>query len=641
MKRIFKWTAAVIAGVLVLALAVAVAVAWLFDADGYKPKIQARVQKEIGRALSIEGELSLSFFPGVGLDVGRTVLGNPPGFNGGDFAEFESMSVQVKLLPLLRGNVEVDRLIIDGLSVHLLRSAAGQPNYDDLIERGKTPGGTPPAALALGGLTLKDASISYDDRQTGKTLRMTDLQLHAGAFSAPGPVPIAAGFTFENSVFDAEGRVSINTELLIDPPSQSIGARPFAMNVGLRGSGVPAGQLDLEATAGARYDLGTRSLSLSDVEIASKIPGVGAAPVHLSVPNAVVDLAAQNASLKSFNVTALGLVIGGDLVASALGAEPSVTGHLRLEHFSPRDLMARLGRPLPDDDGARFPNDAHLQADVSSDRHGVSLEGIDAAVDGVQIKGRIALGFASELPLSVTLSINLPEKIPGEPAHIALRGTGRVSPASSIYQADNFELTLGPLIARGAITLNAKTEDLSYTAALDLPEFDARALLEHLGQKVPETRDPRALTRVRAEAAIHGNAERMVLDPLTLGLDDTRVEGTLSVSELFSERRSVNFELEGDALDTGRYLPPGSRDRATAAAAAGSAAALPVDAWQDLTLNGRIRFRALVVGDTTLNNVELVARSKNAPPEPRSESAPSMLQPGEHTASARDTVPAP
>ncbi|MDH3413666.1 MAG: AsmA family protein [Gammaproteobacteria bacterium] len=641
MTRIIKRTAAVVSGVLVLALAVTIAVAWLFDADAYKPQIEARVQKEIGRALSIKGKLSLSLFPGLGLDVGRTVMRNPPEFNGGAFAEFESMSIRVKLLPLLRGNVEVDRLVIDGLSVHLVHSAAGQHNYDDLLARGKTPGGTQPAALALGGLTLKDASLSYEDRQTGKTLRITDLQLRAGAFSAPGLVPIAAGFTFKNSSFDAEGHASIDTELFIDPSSQSIGVRPFAMSVGLRGSGVPNGQLELEVEASARYDLGTRSLSLSDFEIASKTPEVGAAPVHLSIPHAAVDLAAQTAFLQSFTVTALGLKVDGDLAARALGSEPMITGHLRLKNSSLRDLLARLGRPLPDANLASLPDDARLQADVSGDLHGVSLETIDASVGGVQITGRIALGFASELPLSVTLGMDVPAKVPGDSFYMALQGSGRASLATSVYQVDEFALTLGPMTARGAITLNTSADKLSYTAALELPEFDARALLEHLGQPVPETRDPRALTRVRAKAAISGSAERMVVDPLTLGLDDTRLEGTLSVSEMFSANRSVTFELDGDALDTGRYLPPESRGQSTAAASAGSTAALRVDAWRTLPLNGRIRFRALVVGDTTLNNVELVARSKNDPQEPRSESVPQMLQPGEHTASATQTVPAP
>ncbi len=641
MKRIFKWTTAVFAGVVLLALAFALAVAWLFDADAYKPQIEARVQKEIGRTLSIQGKLSLSLFPGLGLDVGRTVLRNPPEFDAGDFTEFERMSVRVKLLPLLRGNVEVDRLVIDGLSVQLVRSAAGQPNYDDLLARGKTPRRTQPAALALGGLTLKDASLSYDDRQTGKTLRITDLQLRAGAFSDPGPVPIAAEFTFTNSEFDAEGRASIDTELLIDPSSQSIGARRFAMRVGLRGSGVPDGQLDLETKAAARYDLGTRSLSLSDLEIALKTSEVGAAPVRLSVPHAAVDLAAQTAFLQSFTVTALGLKLGGDLDARALGSEPMVTGHLRLENFSPRDLLARLGRPLPDANGTSLPDDARLAADLSGDIHGVSLGSIDASLGGVQITGRIALGFASELPLSVTLGMDVPSKGLGDSIHFALQGSGRASPATSIYQAEHFELSVGPMTARGAITLNTRADDLSYTAALELPEFDARALLAQLGRPVPETQDPRALTRVRAKAAISGTAERMLVDPLTVGVDDTRVEGTLSVSEMFSANRSVTFELDGDALDTRRYLPPESRSQATAAAAAGSTTALPLDAWRALPLNGRIRFRALVVGDTTLNNVELVARSKNGSQELRSESAPRILQPGEHTASATRTAPAP
>jgi AsmA protein len=190
--------------------------------------------------------------------------------------------------------------------------------------------------------------------------------------------------------------------------------------------------------------------------------------------------------------------------------------------------------------------------------------------------------------------------------------------------------------ARGKIELNASGEIPTYTASLELPSFDPRALLDHLGQAAPETGDPKALTRLSASAVVTGSGTDLILEPLTLKLDDTQVTGTLSVSDGLSESRAMKFDLRADALDSGRYLPftfPGTEQEAPTLASLGAL-------WS-LDLNGRLRLEALTVGDVIIDDVEVVARSRSGRLELQSGSVSPRLTPGGRIAASASLTQPP
>ena len=623
MKTTLRWLAGIAAGVTVLALAVALAAAWWFDSDVLKTEIEARVEKETGLALSISGDLSLSLFPGVGVELGHTALANAPGFGGESLAEFEALSLRLRLKALLGGTVALDAVVVEGLKVRLVRDASGRHNYDALLAPADGTGDPSPALLAFGGLTLVDAALSYDDRTSGETLRITHLNFRSGPLSVRRPVPVAAQFQYSHPARRLEGDASIEAELSIDETLKSYSLRSVALAAALRGPEASGGGLRLQSQSDLRYDATTRRFSLENLELAAADPRFIDTPIRLRIPRAAVDLKAGTASLERFAVRALELDIHGDLAVSAADADPTVTASIRVEPFNPRQLLARLGRPPAETDGDGWPKEARLESGVSGDTRGVTLDPFALTLDGTRISGRIDLGLSAEWPLAVALRADGPWGVRNDPLALTLRGSGRAGEAASSYRFSDLELGLGSLIARGEIQVRAADGGPNMIASLELPAFDARALLGKLGVPVPDTQDPKALTRLAARAVVTGSDADLVLDPLTLELDDTQVSGSVSVSDALSQSPAVNFTFRADALDTRRYLPftlPGSEQ---GAAAPGFLAGL-----RSLDLNGRLRLGRLVVGDVTLDDVELVARSRNGRLELRSGSLPPMPSAG-------------
>ena len=113
MKKLFKIVGVLVLVVVVLIGAAAVLVPMFFDPNDHKDRIAQAVKDATGRDLNLKGDIGLSVFPWIAIDLGAVELSNPPGFDGPAFAETEGAKVRVKLMPLLKRQVEMgyDRVV--------------------------------------------------------------------------------------------------------------------------------------------------------------------------------------------------------------------------------------------------------------------------------------------------------------------------------------------------------------------------------------------------------------------------------------------------------------------------------------------------------------------------------------------------
>src|SRR6201993_2131121 len=142
--RILKLLAIALAGLLALLAIVLLAVRAFVDPNDYKDRIARAVRNSTGRELALPGEIRLSVFPGIALELGPASLGNPPGFGEEPFAAVKHAALRVRLLPLLRKQVEIGRVEIDGLDLRLGKNAAGRGNW-------QSPAGSRPTPQSSGG----------------------------------------------------------------------------------------------------------------------------------------------------------------------------------------------------------------------------------------------------------------------------------------------------------------------------------------------------------------------------------------------------------------------------------------------------------------------------------------------------------
>jgi AsmA protein len=214
-----------IIGVVAVFMVATIAISLFFDPNDYRDRIAEEARRETGRELLIEGDLELSVFPRFGIDVGRTTLGNAPGFGSEPFMSFEEARLSVELLPLIRGEgLKIGAVVLDSFQLNLAVADDGRNNWQDMVEHADgqqepAPETEPVDAsqqveLSIASIDISNAAVRYDDAQTGETYSLTDFNFATGRIGGGEPIDIQSSFDFEAQPADLVGDFSIETALI-------------------------------------------------------------------------------------------------------------------------------------------------------------------------------------------------------------------------------------------------------------------------------------------------------------------------------------------------------------------------------------------------------------------------------------------
>ena len=163
--------------VVVLLVAAALIVPHIIDVNSYHDQIQAQLEKKLERPVSL-GRMSLSLFP-PSFQVENATIGEDKSFNTGHaFATAEKLAVSVKLLPLLRKEVEINSLELVRPHIELVRNARGEWNFATLGQGGKPdatqPGTKPAGKFELANLQITDGQVAITDSQKHQSRAVYD-----------------------------------------------------------------------------------------------------------------------------------------------------------------------------------------------------------------------------------------------------------------------------------------------------------------------------------------------------------------------------------------------------------------------------------------------------------------------------------
>jgi AsmA protein len=179
-RRLILWLLAGVAGFVLLALLVLAAL-WIFvDADDFRPSLETRASALLGRPVRLTG--TLHWKPGARIVVSSDggEIANAPGFGPAPFARWKKVELGLALRPLLRRQVVVDAIVLDGLDLQLARDAAGANNWSFPALTGQGGGETSGGvSFQVGEVTLNDAAVRYQDAASGADWRVEQLALHA------------------------------------------------------------------------------------------------------------------------------------------------------------------------------------------------------------------------------------------------------------------------------------------------------------------------------------------------------------------------------------------------------------------------------------------------------------------------------
>jgi AsmA protein len=186
--RILKWVSLGLGAIVALAVLAVLVVVWLVDPNSFKSNIEAAVRDATGRELTLVGDIDLGFFPWLAFRTGEGRFGNAAGFGPEPMVSWQSAQLGARLVPLLRGRLVADRVILKGADVRLVRRADGSTNWQDLLREDPADPGTAQSAtteLRIDGITIENSRVSFVDETVPRRMAVSALNLTTDGI-APG-----------------------------------------------------------------------------------------------------------------------------------------------------------------------------------------------------------------------------------------------------------------------------------------------------------------------------------------------------------------------------------------------------------------------------------------------------------------------
>lgn len=293
-----------IVGLLVLVLivlAVVIAVVAFIDPDDYREQIAQRASETLGREVRLDGPMSLSLFPWLALEIEDVQVGNPPGLaDAPPLARIGTALASVRVMPLLRGELETGALTLSGAELTLVTGPAGQTNLEGLLAEPSSTADEPPLDLTginLGAITLEQVVLVQLDLLSGARTTLAIDRMSLDAFVADQPLD----FSLQARLSDASGDLlvidELNGSMRVARDLSNVTVSGLAADYRLPGGdvvGQASGNFDLQLTAEA-------ALRVDDFKAELKAAGHSLSlslgdPLSLVMGEAL-DLALTNASL--------------------------------------------------------------------------------------------------------------------------------------------------------------------------------------------------------------------------------------------------------------------------------------------------------------------------------------------------------
>lgn len=331
---------------IILIIGVLIAIPYFVDANQFKPTIISTTKRITGRDLTINGDISLSLFPDISLQVADVSFSNMPGVTEPTMAKLTSLELDVALFPLLQGGkLNVNKFVLVDPEINLLITKSGTKNWElDLpksIEKTETKATAKSdnsAANALNmvrDVTIKNGTFHFDDQQQGKKISLSNVNTTLELSGADNPLTFD-GKAVWNGVSTTIALNLDNPEALLNNESSDVDfdASNSLFSASYKGS-VSSG----EAASGGKL-----SLNISDVNGLSAWTGgkpVKEGKKHAFELNSNVKLQNKLLQLTDLAMELDSNDINGAITADMTKSIPFIKGQLAAEHIDVGPLMSK------------------------------------------------------------------------------------------------------------------------------------------------------------------------------------------------------------------------------------------------------------------------------------------------------------
>ncbi|UTW09623.1 AsmA family protein [Pseudomonas benzenivorans] len=390
MKALGKILGLFFLGLLLIIVALGFALTHLFDPNDYKDEIRQLARDKANLELTLKGDIGWSLFPWLGLELTDATLASATTPQQ-PFADLRLLGLSVRVLPLLRKEVQMSDIRIEGLNLDLQRDKNGRGNWEDVgrpaaaAEAAPTATGTAgsdgapeapagpaereqPIKLDIDSLIVNNARIDYRDARKGQQFSAESIQLTTGAIREGASIPVKLSAFFGTSQPLLRARSELQGRLRFD-------------------------------RALKRYQLEGARLSGE----ASGEPLDGQTLTYAIQGELLVDLAAQVAEWNGLKLSANQLRALGELKVRDLDKTAKLSGGLSIAPLNLRDFLTGIGQPLPPMSDAKALGEFELVTRLSGTPNSLTLDELQLKLDDSSFSGQLVISDFAKQALRVQL----------------------------------------------------------------------------------------------------------------------------------------------------------------------------------------------------------------------------------------------
>lgn len=184
---------------------------YLVDANRFKTEIVQFVKMHTQRDLVLQGDIKVTLFPSLGLDSGKMSLSERN--SAKEFASINNTRLYIAWLPLLKKQLVLERVEIDGIHANVTRFKDGTTNFDDLLIRNET---LSPVTLDIDGVRITNSAINWQDEIKWKRSALQDVQIETGRLADMVPSNLKVSFHLNSEMAHSDSNIELKSRLFCD-----------------------------------------------------------------------------------------------------------------------------------------------------------------------------------------------------------------------------------------------------------------------------------------------------------------------------------------------------------------------------------------------------------------------------------------
>ncbi|EUJ11648.1 uncharacterized protein involved in outer membrane biogenesis [Methylophilaceae bacterium 11] len=574
-----------------LMLLLAVYFALTFNPNDYKQQIIDLVKEKKERTLTIEGDIKLSFWPKIGADLGKIAISEHKG--SAEFASVNSAKVALAVLPLLKKELVVDTVYVDGAKANIIKYKDGTTNFDDLLSKDEEE--STEIKFDVQGVKVTNSAVQYKNESTGASYAINQFNLTSGRIALAEPMDIATDFKVNANQPVVAANVKVKGVFLVDPETKHFkvsgldtlitGDMFNGKNVEVKASGdVDAKPEKLEflvdslkLAAAGNFDGAQQTVELNAPALSILKDQVSTKKITINVTQQKTD-----ANLK------LNMVLA-DMKGSPKALQSSgISGDLNMTQGK-RVVTGQFSSPFNGNIDA-------LIFDIPKLVGKLNIQ--DPSLPNGGIQGTFNLGAHADIKqekADSTFSLNVAETKLNGNVDVAGFKTPNIK-----FNVSADKINLNQLLGKASAAPAPASKKSASKQPTDLSALKSL----HVDGKLnigSIIYDPYRVTGLNV--GIKADGQKLSLTGLDVKVDDSRIKGNFAISQF--NKPLYTFDIDVDQVDLDRYVGASTGDAKPAKTSTEPAKPLDLSALKALNADGSIRVGQLKYGKTKASNINI------------------------------------